>query len=469
MSTNKTPNYNLNSWVGTDNVNRIEFNENFNILDTNIKRIDDAVSNHATRLTAVEGKNTTQDTAIAGKISNPASKLNGQVLTFNGTDWVAQTPTVTSQTTVLDSSTNGNIVVNGSELNVYDDSALYTALNGKQKSIFIQGTTPSGAVANDIWVDTNANLLRRYAANKWNIVNSMWVSSSAPSSPNGGDLWLDTAGYILKVWDGTSQWKNVSKANATDITIADAGNLITATTVEGALQEIASNKRNKNDNIFTTIETGSNLFFTQNGVYGLDMNNSDIIAVNGIYFNDVADTTTEGLMFLKSGATAGSQYAPDYDQIKALDGKAYLNNSRIFVLSDFTHENLQASVATPLSTAMYTEINFTGSGQGANWDSVSKSYYVPKKGRYKISLGASFSSISSGTSAMIYIKCLTAKGDLYLGYKKAAGSDDFLFGSRIMTFDSSDWITPVAYVSVGSANISSAWTNMLVELVQPLD
>lgn len=34
MSTNKTPNLNLHSWVGTDYVKRDEFNDNFNILDT---------------------------------------------------------------------------------------------------------------------------------------------------------------------------------------------------------------------------------------------------------------------------------------------------------------------------------------------------------------------------------------------------------------------------------------------------
>lgn len=36
MSTNKTPNLNMNDWTGTDNVKRVEFKENFDIVDKEV-------------------------------------------------------------------------------------------------------------------------------------------------------------------------------------------------------------------------------------------------------------------------------------------------------------------------------------------------------------------------------------------------------------------------------------------------
>lgn len=57
MSTNKTPNLALHSWVGTDLVKRTEFNENFDIVDSNIK-------NHSDRLNAIETANTSDDSRL---------------------------------------------------------------------------------------------------------------------------------------------------------------------------------------------------------------------------------------------------------------------------------------------------------------------------------------------------------------------------------------------------------------------
>lgn len=59
---------------------------------------------------------------------------------------------------------------------------------------------------------------------------------------------------------------------------------------------------------------------------GLQLNNSDILGVNGIFFNDVSqDNNGEGLMFLKSGKTEGSINRADYDNLLMRDGQFRLN------------------------------------------------------------------------------------------------------------------------------------------------
>lgn len=60
---------------------------------------------------------------------------------------------------------------------------------------------------------------------------------------------------------------------------------------------------------------------------GIDMNNSDIVRANGIYFNDVSSNSGEGLLFPKTGTVEGStNYARDYDTFNALDGKMLFND-----------------------------------------------------------------------------------------------------------------------------------------------
>jgi hypothetical protein len=63
---------------------------------------------------------------------------------------------------------------------------------------------------------------------------------------------------------------------------------------------------------------------------GLDMNNSDIVKANGIYFNDVADNNGEGLLFLKEGAPQGSTDINDYWNLRVTkDGKLLFNGKVI--------------------------------------------------------------------------------------------------------------------------------------------
>lgn len=62
---------------------------------------------------------------------------------------------------------------------------------------------------------------------------------------------------------------------------------------------------------------------------GIDMNNSDIVKANGIYFNDVSNNQGEGLLFPKTGTPEGSTNTSLYDTIQALDGKLTMNGQVI--------------------------------------------------------------------------------------------------------------------------------------------
>ncbi|UNH58400.1 minor tail protein [Bacillus phage vB_BsuS_PJN02] len=65
------------------------------------------------------------------------------------------------------------------------------------------------------------------------------------------------------------------------------------------------------------------------------MNNSDITGVNAMYFHDISqDYNGEGLMFLKSGATAGSPSPSDYDNLYARNGVLYFNGKPVTYQED---------------------------------------------------------------------------------------------------------------------------------------
>ena len=73
----------------------------------------------------------------------------------------------------------------------------------------------------------------------------------------------------------------------------------------------------------------SNRFFSGKGQYDIDLNNSDIINANAIYFNDSTDSGDEGFNFLKSGASPKSDNPDDYDNLRVLDNSLILNNVKV--------------------------------------------------------------------------------------------------------------------------------------------
>lgn len=66
------------------------------------------------------------------------------------------------------------------------------------------------------------------------------------------------------------------------------------------------------------------------GKTGIQMNNSDISGLNGLFFsNDTMDNSGEGLHFIKSGKDINSPRHEDYDYMYMRDGSLYINNDEV--------------------------------------------------------------------------------------------------------------------------------------------
>lgn len=77
-----------------------------------------------------------------------------------------------------------------------------------------------------------------------------------------------------------------------------------ATTASGAASNLISGQ------IISpgAVNVGSNRYYTS-GSYGVDLNNSDIVGINGLFFEDAADSAGEGINFYRSSTTWDRLYA----------------------------------------------------------------------------------------------------------------------------------------------------------------
>jgi hypothetical protein len=76
------------------------------------------------------------------------------------------------------------------------------------------------------------------------------------------------------------------------------------------------------------VHFGTSMFAT--GTPAVDLNNSDIIGANSIYFDDTATSSAEAIQFMRSNTPAGSFSATDWDSFRVYDGTGYLNDKPIF-------------------------------------------------------------------------------------------------------------------------------------------
>jgi len=87
-----------------------------------------------------------------------------------------------------------------------------------------------------------------------------------------------------------------------------------------------------------------------NSKVGLDMRNSDMKGLNGLYFNDASESGDEGINFLRSGKSVGSTNIADYDNFCLYDGAFRMNNRNLF-----WQEGGQASNNIRLAGDMYSQ------------------------------------------------------------------------------------------------------------------
>ena len=84
-----------------------------------------------------------------------------------------------------------------------------------------------------------------------------------------------------------------------DIVYPNIHNLISIDKITGSLNLLEGN-----------LKIGMDQYF-KDSKFGLDLNNSDIIGANGIYFTDLCSSPTEGIHFVDSSNTWDSLWAKD--------------------------------------------------------------------------------------------------------------------------------------------------------------
>lgn len=79
MSTNKTQNYNLHSWVPEDDFIRSEFNDNFTGIDAALKTLSDGIAaEQNARTAAVTAEKTAREQAVAAEATARASAVTAE-------------------------------------------------------------------------------------------------------------------------------------------------------------------------------------------------------------------------------------------------------------------------------------------------------------------------------------------------------------------------------------------------------
>lgn len=160
--------------------------------------------------------------ALRGKsVQKPTVTENGKVLAYNSsTDefvWVKPEMTAGAATVVMDSATNGRILVDGTEIIVYDDSK-------KENKITKSTITPISPALNDLWIDTSVSPkgLKFYNGTSWESIGTTVVDSTV----NGN---IKVNGQEIIVFDDS-------------VLRADVGNLKTDVTSLKGNQHSHSNK-----------------------------------------------------------------------------------------------------------------------------------------------------------------------------------------------------------------------------------
>lgn len=157
------------------------------------------------------------------------------------------------------------------------------------------------------------------------------------------------------------------------------------------------------------------------GQWGINMRNSDIIGVNGIFTNDVSEDVTEAILFCRSNG--------NYDGIRAVNGELYFSNNVVRTTGKCNGEDkvYHTGNLTKLSQLTNDKNFVTGSvsGQTITINGVSTTWQNTWRG-----ITDSYSGTSTGTS-------LSQKGAnslynaLHNGYASSAGNADTVDGYHV--------------------------------------
>ena len=286
---------------------------------------------------------TTVATEIGGKVSKSGDTMTGRLkltssdgyptLAFHAVDSDSYAAAI--QTTA--STGRMAFVERATDTNYFESFQLPTPSAGLTESKYHNIITSKGGTINgSLVINANSLFIR-------NTVPAMYLSNADGSEQiaalqgfaNGSSS--NYAARFAVKGKGTSFYEYYSTPYAANnltankyydllttksaVTIAQGGT--GATTAEGALTNLGALPLS-GGTLTGALSLPGNLYAEGDTLdatqYAIDMNNSNIVGVNGIYMNDAADGITEGVHFYRSATT--------YDSLWAASGKLYFTPNR---------------------------------------------------------------------------------------------------------------------------------------------
>lgn len=250
-------------------------------------------------------------------------------LTVNVIDGRANRATWATPVTILDYKPP-TLTPEINRVNNYESST--DVVLGGTYSMVKVGNADKNAISEVTYVFKQTTSTVWSSANKMNFIASNGIISSPPNTR----ITLDNT----YAWDiRITATDKLKVSTMYEYTLAEGVPILF---IDSGLKSVGVNRFPDKEDAFQvkgTIDLDGTLTTAKNTYAGtggaINLWDSDILGVNGIYFNDPADNIGEGLMFPKAGTSMGDNgivnNLKDYDTFKVLNGVGYLNNVPVFV------------------------------------------------------------------------------------------------------------------------------------------
>lgn len=327
------------------------FSGNITYLDTNTATVNITGNNQA----IVQGKSIPRVTLSASAVTpQKGATMKSFIITLAGQSVTVPytTSSVVRTFAALNASTNQTIIVEA-----VDSRGSKTALS---KAVTVIPYTPPSLAAtasrvNGFEASTNIsvtsnfsplsvnNSAKNYTSNRrfrTRVRNGSWGSWQTLSGTDTNFKFTSSRVISLLITQAYEVEFSISDRLHTTTTTRMVGVGRPILFIDDALGSIGFNDFPKDPNTFLLngiLTFAGNMYASgAEGATGgaINLNNGDIVGANGIYFNDIANNTGEGLMWPKPGTAERSSNVSDYQQLSAYDDVVSFDGQPIAVIND---------------------------------------------------------------------------------------------------------------------------------------
>ena len=344
---------------------------------------------------------------------------------------------------------------------------------------FAYSSSPSNALAGQLWWNTSDQRLRVYTGSAFKVISSATVATSAPSGAVAGDLWFDSANNQLYIYDGAN-WilvgpqRNNSGAIWEQITdTLSVTHDVLSIKLDNARTSIVSldSEFTPASSIpgYTTIKTGINAN-TQVGsatFWGLANNSSYLGGIPAASYlrNDIDATTTGNLTIAKNGGlTVG--LSSNLQITTATNGDVSIkntkNNGDINFYSNVGGTNtLSFGIDGATGTAALLSATLSGSLTLASGATVTGALYVTGTGAFSGNLTAPTQSAGTADTTVATTAWVVNNSGFLTNKIYAPGKDPSVVNTYIDVNDTGTGNSSIVMDGTTVATASSAGFNLL--------